>query len=579
MQDGNITLESETVTNFYDTGGADGKYANDEDFTLTVKAPAGKSVQVNFSNFDTEYEFDPLYIYNGTSTDASLLATLDGEFSETKTYAATNADGALTFRFNSDADINADGWEATLTTIDAPTAYTLSFSNDKGLDNPTATTVYGGIAIGALPELAVVNGHLFLGWEIDGTAITAETIYDYSENKTATAVWAQDVLMQNGNITLESETVTKFYDTGGADGKFANDEDLTLTVKAPAGKLVQVNFTKFDVYSSGYDYIEIYNGSSTSAPLLVKHDEDFYDTKTYTAANADGVLTFKFYSSYSNTAGGWEAALTTVDAPTEYYTLSFSNDKGLDNPAEKTVYADFLIGELPELADVEDNIFLGWEIDDVRITAETEYSYGFNKTATAVYEQGYRMRDGEISLEADQSYTFYDSGDKYGNFANNEDLVFTVKAPEGRSVQVSFADFAVYDSYDYIEIYDGSNTDAPLLVKHVVSLGYTHTYIATNADGALTFKFHSSHSVTATGWEATLSLVADVPTAIEQVQAAPFTRLHNTLYFAASTAVSVYNVSGVMLYNGTAVTEYELPSARGVYIIHTSAGAHKVMAQ
>ncbi len=61
------------------------------------------------------------------------------------------------------------------------------------------------------------------------------------------------------------------------------------------------------------------------------------------------------------------------------------------------------------------------------------------------------------------------------------------------------------------------------------------------------------------------------------VQDAPFTRIHNTLYFAAPTDMAVYNVSGVMLYNDTAVTEYELPSAAGVYIVRTNVGTYKVI--
>ena len=40
--------------------------------------------------------------------------------------------------------------------------------------------------------------------------------------------------------------------------------------------------------------------------------------------------------------------------------------------------------------------------------------------------------------------------------------------------------------------------------------------------------------------------------------------------------MAVYNVSGVMLYSGE-VMEYTLPSAAGVYIIRTNAGAYKVM--
>ncbi len=69
----------------------------------------------------------------------------------------------------------------------------------------------------------------------------------------------------------------------------------------------------------------------------------------------------------------------------------------------------------------------------------------------------------------------------------------------------------------------------------------------------------------------------EIDNAVETAQAAdPFTRLQNTLYFAEPTAVEVYSISGVMLYSGETM-EYTLPSRKGIYIIHTFAGAYKVM--
>ncbi len=59
----------------------------------------------------------------------------------------------------------------------------------------------------------------------------------------------------------------------------------------------------------------------------------------------------------------------------------------------------------------------------------------------------------------------------------------------------------------------------------------------------------------------------------------PFTRVQNTLYFAQPTAVAVYSVSGVMLYNGNAVTEYNLPSRKGIYIICTEVGTYKIVVE
>ncbi|MBE7078394.1 MAG: hypothetical protein E7380_00845 [Clostridiales bacterium] len=60
------------------------------------------------------------------------------------------------------------------------TTYTLAF---EGFDSKT---VFDGEAIGQLPVLEEREG--FIGeWKIDGVVITADTVYDYGENKTAVA--------------------------------------------------------------------------------------------------------------------------------------------------------------------------------------------------------------------------------------------------------------------------------------------------------------------------------------------------------------------------------------------------------
>jgi hypothetical protein len=64
--------------------------------------------------------------------------------------------------------------------------YTLTF---EGADY--AKTVKTNQAIGELPELPMKDGEEALYWAIDGTEITAETLWMYGENKTATPVYLQ----------------------------------------------------------------------------------------------------------------------------------------------------------------------------------------------------------------------------------------------------------------------------------------------------------------------------------------------------------------------------------------------------
>ena len=118
MQNGTVTT---CDAMFYDDGGPEGNYRDRREYTMTF-LPTGPShtISANFLSFDTESGYDYLYIYDGTSTSAPQIGRYDGNNSP-GTVTATNADGALTFRFSSDMYTNAAGWAAYISCIyDSP---------------------------------------------------------------------------------------------------------------------------------------------------------------------------------------------------------------------------------------------------------------------------------------------------------------------------------------------------------------------------------------------------------------------------------------------------------------------------
>ena len=109
MQNGSITT---CDAMFYDDGGPNNNYGNNKDLTLTfLPAIEGGSIEVTFQTFDTEGNYDFLYIYDGPSTSSPEIGRYDGGNSP-GTVTATNAQGALTFRFTSDSSVNREGWSA-----------------------------------------------------------------------------------------------------------------------------------------------------------------------------------------------------------------------------------------------------------------------------------------------------------------------------------------------------------------------------------------------------------------------------------------------------------------------------------
>ncbi|PKO95207.1 MAG: hypothetical protein CVU14_12060, partial [Bacteroidetes bacterium HGW-Bacteroidetes-9] len=118
--------------------------------------------------------------------------------------------------------------------------------------------------------------------------------------------------MTNGTVTA---CTGLFYDSGGASAAYQSSENITETFyPAAAGSMVRMTFNSFST-ESGYDYLRIYNGTSTSAPLIGTYNGST-SPGTVTAYNASGALTFNFTSDGSVTADGWEAAISCYNAAT-----------------------------------------------------------------------------------------------------------------------------------------------------------------------------------------------------------------------------------------------------------------------
>ena len=109
-------MQNTTVTTcsalFYDDGGPNNNYGNSMDVTMIfLPATPGGSLEAVFNSFDLENNYDFLYIYDGSSTSATMIGEYTGSGGP-GTVTATNAEGALTFRFSSDGSVSKTGWTA-----------------------------------------------------------------------------------------------------------------------------------------------------------------------------------------------------------------------------------------------------------------------------------------------------------------------------------------------------------------------------------------------------------------------------------------------------------------------------------
>ena len=226
---------------FYDCGGPTANYGNNRDLTMTfLPATEGGIIEVEFQSFETENNYDFLYIYDGTSTSASQIGQYYGG-SNPGTVTATNPEGALTFKFTSDSSVDREGWAAHV--------YCL------GVSYPLQAVAYAehnSMNIGETNTLHVV-----------ATGGTGEYSYDWqpadnlddptAQNPVFTATEAGDVTF-NVNVTSGGEVVTA---------------SLTITVIDNVD-VEEIAGEKVSVYPNPATSIVNINGLSDFANLEVK---------------------------------------------------------------------------------------------------------------------------------------------------------------------------------------------------------------------------------------------------------------------------------------------------------------------
>ncbi len=101
----------------YDNGGPNSLYSAYADGSVTVlPGIAGNKVRLQFNAISVEPYYDHVYVYDGTSTAAPLIASYDSN-NQPGTLYGTTASGALTVRLTSDGIVQYDGFAATISCV------------------------------------------------------------------------------------------------------------------------------------------------------------------------------------------------------------------------------------------------------------------------------------------------------------------------------------------------------------------------------------------------------------------------------------------------------------------------------
>lgn len=132
----------------------------------------------------------------------------------------------------------------------------------------------------------------------------------FSNNITKSIMVGQQIII--GEVP-SATCAAIFLDNGGNVANYSNMTDYTTTLVAPtANTFVKVNFVEFQVEDSQdciYDYLKIYNGPTTSSPLIGMYCGT-NNPGTIVSTDPSGALTFQFHADEGVTGTGWNATVS-----------------------------------------------------------------------------------------------------------------------------------------------------------------------------------------------------------------------------------------------------------------------------
>ncbi len=378
----NLTASSGTFTD----GSGLANYNDNANCTWLINPAGATQISLNFTAFNIEASYDFVSVYDGPDDTYPSLGTYSGS-TLPSTISTTAGIGAMYVKFTSDISNTFSGWSANYTSlVTAPacsgltmlTTPTGTFSDGSGSNNytnnqqclwyiapPCATSVtlsftsfntelnYDGVAIyDSLTATAPIAA--FTGTSIP-TSVTSSTgvmivafITDFSTTSQGFSAnyTSTGSSFCSGTTTLNTADFGTISDGSGTNN-YCNNSNCSWLIQPPNATSVTLNFTAFDLEQAStdgitiYDVVEVYDGTSSSAPLL---DRFFGNNLPSAVTSTGGSMFIKFTTSISGTYQGWSAYYTSTqnsycNSSTSTLTASsgtFTDGSGLDKYANNS---------------------------------------------------------------------------------------------------------------------------------------------------------------------------------------------------------------------------------------------------
>jgi hypothetical protein len=230
----------------------------------------------------------------------------------------TNESG-LTYRWSDDVEATGSSHEVT---PGYTQTYTVFVSNGscEASESTTITVDAPMVTLTASTESCVEAG--------TEVTLTAES--------QSSSQQVSSMNMTPTTTTLTPGTTFSYYDYNGPSASYSNYEDYTQVFNALGNSPISIVFNNRGAESC-CDYMYLYDGPSTSAPVL--YSGLLYDVplnSVYTATS--GSLTVHFTSDVSNVGSGWDATISVASSLTYAWSTGSSENEITVSPTESTTY-------------------------------------------------------------------------------------------------------------------------------------------------------------------------------------------------------------------------------------------------
>ena len=263
---------------------------------------------VTFTDLSTNTPTSWNWVFQGGTPSTSTVKNPTVTYSTAGTYSVTltasNAAGSNTKSRTAYIVVNAVATPIADFSASSTTVTTGSSINFTDLSTNTPTS-WNWIFQGGTPSTSTVKNPV-ITYATAGTYSVTLTASNASGSNTKSRT-AYIVVNASGviiNMKTGTETACNgtLYDDGGASANYGHSKTYTLVIQPTGATSISMNFSQWGL-EANYDFLKIYNGATTSSPLIGNYSA----TSPRTVTANSGKMSLRFTSDAAVNGIGWKA--------------------------------------------------------------------------------------------------------------------------------------------------------------------------------------------------------------------------------------------------------------------------------